>query len=372
MAKKSGPPTTQYHKGFKVVVTLLLTSLALVIVGFYGIPPAFGSNTNQTLNQQTLNQVPPLTPCARDSYIAGTIFLDGKAAPGFQVKLDPGYPAQTTGADGRYKFGGLVCYFYVVKVVNYNTRLVRPINGRDYSEQTVTGATVENAIDFYFESVPQPTATPTPTATPVPPTVTPTLVPSVTPVPRLTPQCPGIPGGSNLQVSMAAVEAEPNFSYVCIRITQSANTPDLTTDLNRTIILDTPALVSDISASSGAGTVASTAQNVVWRPGVLQPGQSVTLIVGVSAPIGSLSSMLTNISGAFSTGQTFSRTIVGILQGVLEIAPNPVALPYSGQATVKEPEPFRLVITLLMLTAILTISGYTLWRILRKKETTGK
>jgi hypothetical protein len=367
MAQTPSGKSSHPNTGFKVVVTLLLTGFALLAVGFYGISPAFGSETPVTSSTQALNQpVPPLTPCARDSYIAGTVFLDGKPAAGFQVKLDPGLPPQTTGADGRYKFDNLTCYFYVVKVINYNTRLVRPVNGRDFSEQTVTGATVENAIDFYFESVPQPTATPTP----VPPTATPTPMPTATttPVPRLNPQCPGIPGGSNLQVSMAAVEADANFSYVCIRFTQSLNTPDLTTDLNNTIVLDAPALVSEVSPSTGAGSVAISTQNVIWRPGILQPGQSVTLIVGVNAPINSLSSLITNISGTFSTGQSFSRTVVGILQGVLEIAPTPVALPAAGQAVVKEPEFLRLSLTILMTVVILAISGYTLRRILTKEK----
>jgi hypothetical protein len=90
---------------------------------------------------------------AKNASIAGTISLDGKPAAGFRVRLDPTGANVTTKEDGRYKFDNLREGFYVVRVVEYDQTKVRPINGRDFSNQTTTDSSVERAIDLYFESV---------------------------------------------------------------------------------------------------------------------------------------------------------------------------------------------------------------------------
>jgi Esterase-like activity of phytase len=90
---------------------------------------------------------------AANASIAGTIFLDGKPAAGFRVRLDPTGADVTTKDDGRYKFDGLKAGFYVVRVVDYDKAKVQAINGRDYSNQTTTDISVERAIDLYFNYV---------------------------------------------------------------------------------------------------------------------------------------------------------------------------------------------------------------------------
>jgi Esterase-like activity of phytase len=90
---------------------------------------------------------------AQNASIAGTVYLDGKPAENFRVRLDPTGADVTTKDNGRYKFDNLKAGFYVVRVFGYDQARVRPINGRDYSNQTTTDTSVERAIDLFFESV---------------------------------------------------------------------------------------------------------------------------------------------------------------------------------------------------------------------------
>lgn len=111
----------------------------------------------------------PTTPVVRPakSAIGGTVFLDGAPTGGFIVRIEPVNKVQTTGPDGKYYFNELAEGLYVVRVINYDASKVKATI-QDFSNQTVTGDSVESRIDFPFVSLAGPTTTAP--ATTAPPT----------------------------------------------------------------------------------------------------------------------------------------------------------------------------------------------------------
>jgi hypothetical protein len=261
--------------------------------------------------------------------------LNGKATAGFKVRIEPLSVTTTTDFGGRYYFGDLQAGTYVIRVIEYAQLQVSPVNGRDFSNQTIANGSTEDAIDFQFTSTVPPTVAATPTtvatATPQPTIAIPTNTSSSGN--NITPQCPA-PGNSNLQVAMRGTPVDESSSFLCIRISLGTNT-NLNADLNNTVMVSLPAAANQISASSG--TTGVSRNTITWRPGILSPGQSSTLIIGLDAQIAELGSVSTNVTGTFSSGEGFSRTLPGLVP-VAEIVPNAVV------RTVVPPTPVRQVV----------------------------
>jgi hypothetical protein len=294
----------------------------------------------------TLPPTPTLTlPPPTGSGIGGTIRLDGKpyttsalrtnqVANLFEVRLDPLGTLTKPDQNGYYLFGSLQAGTYIVRVL-YDPTKVQPVNGRDFSNQTVTGTTIERAIDFDFVSVQQQPA-PTASFTPQPPAVTTqpataipaTPTPTNTPQSRPQPQCPPQIDGNNLQIAMQVTPVDANFAYLCIRATQGRNL-NFNADLSNTIEVNAPANILESIASTGKVTV--NASTAIWSVGVLNPGDTATLILGIGTSAANLNSLVTKVTGTFGIGDVINRIINGIVP-LTEIAPSPRTTNRPGSA----------------------------------------
>jgi hypothetical protein len=287
-------------------------------VSTVGLPTVPVPPTANPLISQTVPVIP--------GSIAGFVYLDGKATPGFKVRIDPLNVTTLTDFGGRYYFGDLTPGTYIIRVFDYAGFGATPVNGRDFSNQTIARGEQEERIDFQFTSKnsAQP-ANPTPTPT----LQTPTEVPLPTATPSnggggaVTPQCPGA-GNSNFQISMRGTPVNENASFICIRVSAGTNLSS-TVDLNNTITVRVPASVNRVIANGGSAGV--NGNTVTWRAGVLSPGDSATLVIGIDEGIGALGSVSTQVSGKFSTGEGFNRTLPGLVP-LVEVIPNaPVVTP---------------------------------------------
>ncbi|HEX2910661.1 MAG TPA: choice-of-anchor D domain-containing protein [Chloroflexia bacterium] len=145
----------------------VLTSFKVNLTGVGAVPPS---------PSPSISPVSTVSPS--NSEISGLVTLDGAPAPGFMVKLEGRETSQTTtGGDGRYSFKGLPEGAYVVRVPFDNTKYT--VVGQNFSNQTMTGTSVENRINFQFNSIAQPTTPPATTSPGGQPSFNPTL--TVTP-----------------------------------------------------------------------------------------------------------------------------------------------------------------------------------------------
>lgn len=162
------------------------TSVSLVGTGVLPVTP-----TSTPFPTPTLTPVPPTnTPASNpaQSEIGGTVFVDDQPVPGFTVTIDGRQTARTsTGSNGRYNFAGLAAGFYKVRVV-YDKQKYSPV-GQDFSDQTVSGTSVERRIDFHLKTL----ATTTPATTSVPSTTAAPTTAPVTTVPVTTPAVTSAP-----------------------------------------------------------------------------------------------------------------------------------------------------------------------------------
>jgi hypothetical protein len=361
-------------------------------VGLFAIAQAPTPTPSPTATATATATVTPTGTPLTGSAIGGTIRLDGKplgtnalrtnqTTPSFQVRLDPTGTLVSPNQQGYYLFGGLQAGKYVVRVL-YDPTKVQPVNGRDFSEQTVTGTSVERAIDFDFVSIQQ-QVPPTPTFTPQPPPVT-TQPPSggaSTPTPTNTvpsrpqPQCPPQIDGNNLQVAMQITPVDANFSYLCVRVTQGRNL-SFNADLSNTVEINAPANILENIPSTGRATV--NANTAIWSVGVLAPGQTATFIVGIGTSAANLSSTVTTVTGVFGTGEAFRRVINGIIP-LTEIVPSapatnrpggnttvPVRLPSTGSGNPDTPLWWS--ITVLITLVITASTSYLIARRQLKKK----